>query len=70
MGDNETCYIFFPRLLFMFFLFFAHLWWFGGWRFGVGALNRFFGGWSISVDGGLRLWFGAFWGFFGLGLSI
>ena len=63
MGDNETrLYIFPTVILYIFFLFFAHLWWFGGWCFGV--LDLVFGvglfsGWGFeTVVRGLLGFFG------------
>ena len=53
---------FFPGLFFIFFLFFAHLWWFG---FGVLGLGSYIGFLRLgfSVDRVWGLWCGAFWVF-------
>ena len=51
MGDNETrLYIFPTVILYIFFLFFAHLWWFGGWLVFWG-LGFGFWGWSFQLMG-------------------
>ena len=69
MGDNEARHCILPTvILYIFFLFFAHLWWFGGWRFGAGILDWVVG-LVFSVDGVSSLWCGAFWVFCGMTLG-